>query len=352
MKAMIIALAAIVALNFLNCKDNGAGPPPIGPDTTSHTFSWTITSLGDGGGSILNDVTILNDTLAFAAGEIYLADSTGTIDPTPYCFARWDGVRWRLERMKYFTPGSIGDSSNAKGRSIFANSVDDIWLCAGAVFHWNGIKWNTFYGTGAEGTTESWCDGKGNCWFVGRGGTIVFYNGASWQKLASGTNLDVGDIWGAGDPANADYELLAVAGNPYVSLDRKIMKIMGSTVTTLSDSGISQPLSGIWFVPKTHYYVAGGGIFEKLTLADPTWRNDPLTITRFYTNCIRGEALNDVFACGAFGEMLHYNGASWRSFQPQTGLNSGQYLRLAVKGNLVIAVGYDSSRAVVAIGRR
>src|SRR5437867_933439 len=41
-------------------------------DTTSHSFQFFRDTLGDGSSSVLNDVAIINDTLAYAVGEIYL----------------------------------------------------------------------------------------------------------------------------------------------------------------------------------------------------------------------------------------------------------------------------------------
>ncbi|MDL1891482.1 hypothetical protein FBQ87_01125, partial [Sphingobacteriales bacterium CHB3] len=38
-------------------------------DTTSHNFTWQIDTLGDGNASTLNDIAIINDTLAYAVGE-------------------------------------------------------------------------------------------------------------------------------------------------------------------------------------------------------------------------------------------------------------------------------------------
>jgi len=47
-------------------------------DTTSHDFSWQIYTLGDGtGSSCLYDVAIINDTLAYAVGEIYILPPVG-----------------------------------------------------------------------------------------------------------------------------------------------------------------------------------------------------------------------------------------------------------------------------------
>ncbi|MBI3006249.1 MAG: hypothetical protein HYY49_12660, partial [Ignavibacteriales bacterium] len=56
-----------------SCKDVGVIPPEDNsPDTTSHNFTWTIDTVGDGNSSVLYDVAIINDTLAYAVGEIYL----------------------------------------------------------------------------------------------------------------------------------------------------------------------------------------------------------------------------------------------------------------------------------------
>jgi hypothetical protein len=66
---------------------------------------------------------------------------------------------------------------------------------------------------------------------------------------------------------------------------------------------------------------------------------------------VKGNGLNDVMVVGAYGEVLHWNGVSWRSYRDITGLN-GSYTSVAVDGNFVIAVGQNDTQAVVAIGRR
>jgi hypothetical protein len=53
-------------------------------DTTSHNFTWQIDTLGDGSSSVLYDVAIIDDTLAYAVGEIYKRDSVGNWDPNAY----------------------------------------------------------------------------------------------------------------------------------------------------------------------------------------------------------------------------------------------------------------------------
>jgi hypothetical protein len=55
---------------------------------------------------------------------------------------------------------------------------------------------------------------------------------------------------------------------------------------------------------------------------------------------------------GDFGELYHFNGATWHNFTAQTGLEDGYYRRIAMKGDIIVAVGENSGRAAIALGRR
>jgi hypothetical protein len=182
-----------------------------------------------------------------------------------------------------------------------------------------------------------------------------YFNGTQWQKLATGTTLAIQDIWGSKDPTTGTLEIIAVASEPFcASRGRRILRASGTTITTLSDSGITQTLTGVWFSASRGYYISGGGIFDKHSLNDTQWLN-PLQgsgITVQYLSAIRGNAVNDFFAVGSNGDVLHFNGSSWRNFRDQTALSYGDYYAVAVRGDLVCAVGEDLSRAVIAIGRR
>ena len=68
-------------------------------DTTSSNFTWQTFTLGGAASSALFDVAIINDTLAYAVGEIYINDSTGQVDPQPYNLAIWNGNSWRIQKV-------------------------------------------------------------------------------------------------------------------------------------------------------------------------------------------------------------------------------------------------------------
>src|SRR5208283_4515628 len=89
------------SLSTLACKKES----PVAPsqssdfDTTSHAWTFTITLLGDGGGSELYDISIVNDSLAYAVGAVYKQDSSGNFEINPFDLTVFDGQRWNLEQV-------------------------------------------------------------------------------------------------------------------------------------------------------------------------------------------------------------------------------------------------------------
>ncbi|MBI3194917.1 MAG: hypothetical protein HYZ34_10695 [Ignavibacteriae bacterium] len=325
-------------------------------DTTSHDIVWHIDTLGDGASSILYDVAIVNDTCVWVVGDINYQDSAGNWLPI-YNAARWDGRKWNLHRILVRDFGTV--TGYFPLITLYAFSPNNIWFASYAdLIHWDGTTFTSraFFGTTIPfkgQVTQMWGTSSNNIYCTGRTGSIYHYNdnGNTWQKLVTGTQLDIQDIWGA-QTKTGEWEILAVASNPFSSYERKILRIDGVTVSELSDNGIDWPLSSIWFKPNRHYYVAGSGVYEKRTLEEQQWKNEPLDITTYYTNRIRGTKLNNVLFCGAYGDLFHFNGFDWYSYRPQTQLSFGQYQSLDTKGNIVVAVGDEYARAVVARGYR
>jgi hypothetical protein len=317
-------------------------------DTTSHNFTWEIDTLGDGSSSVLYDVAIINDTLAIAVGEISIKDSLGNWINPPFNLAKWDGKKWRLSRVLYL-------GGYAPIKFIFASSENDVWFGMGYLVRWDGSRYNSievppFYGVGSN---KMWRSSNGELYVVGNNGTIAFSsnNGSSWRKIESGTTLDIQDIWGA-QKKTGGWEILAVASKPFVNFEKKILAISSTTVTAISDTGIPEPLSTVSFFPGHGYYVSGSGIYEKRRLSDRLWANHPLDITHYYIYKMRANDVNDIAAAGGVGEVLHFNGLTWKSFFLNTRLGYGNYYSIAIRGDLIVAVGEDYPRAVVALGRR
>ena len=323
-------------------------------DTTDHKFTFeTFTFGGQGGSSTLYDVAIINENDIWAVGEMYVYDSTGT--PTLYNAVHWDGSSWELKRIKTEFRGNI---ITIELEGIFAFSPTDIWMVGSLPIHGDGQNWTMF---DIRTTTDpnlslskAWGANTNDMYFVGRGGSIAHYtngpSGAGWQKINSGTELNINDIWGDFNKETGKYEILAVASISS-SFDRAILSIDPATriVTQLYTEPIQYKLKGVWFKSNKQYYVAGDGIYQKNKLSDNSWRNKPFDITKFFIEKIRGNNINDIFAVGGVGEILHYNGISWKSYFNTTKLSNGNYYSIAVKDNLVLAVGEDNPKAVLII---
>ena len=350
MKTTSFVLFVLLSFCALTCKkESPVGPSqPIVPDTTSHNFTFqTFTFGGNAGSCVLSDVAIISDTNIWAVGAIYLDSANGAPDPFPYNVAHWDGQTWTLKQI---TVNYQANPITAPLDGIFAFSGTDIWMTNGFPVHGDGANWQMYQlqdmGIGAS-VSKAWGTSSSNIYFVGNDGSIVRYDGSSWTKISSGTTLTFNDIYGSGG------QILAVCSQDYPA-GQGIFSIAGNSATQISASQIDpiEEFFSVWFVPNQQYYVVGDGIYQKNSLPDSAWRNGPLDITHDATTRVRGNNINDVFIVGAFGEFLHWNGVSWRSYITQTGLADGSYTSVAVQGNLVVAVGANDAQAVITMGRR
>ncbi|MCF7801954.1 MAG: hypothetical protein K9N34_08040, partial [Candidatus Marinimicrobia bacterium] len=159
-------------------------------DTTSHDFTWTIDTLGSYG-SYLNDVAIIDENNIWAVGMI-------ETDSGSYNAAHWDGERWALLRI---TAGGVFNPLN----SVFAFKSDDIWFGKQSLpIHFDGYSFYKFT-PAADGypggfiINAIWGSSPEDVWFVGSGGSIVHYDGGGFQRMQSGTEVDLKDIDGTSD---------------------------------------------------------------------------------------------------------------------------------------------------------
>lgn len=103
----------------------------------------------------------------------------------------------------------------------------------------------------------------------------------------------------------------------------------------------------MWFGENTPLYVCGGGVH---IYENNQWR-EVTDIPNIYTNRVRGNHQNDVFVVGDFGLVAHYNGIDWKVYD-EIQFSPCVYQGLAVKDDLVVAVGTTGVYAVICVGRR
>lgn len=340
------ACFGLLTLSF-NC-DLFTGPHNGGgADTTSHAFTWQTFMLGDGNASTVNGVTILNDSLVYVAGDIEKLDSNGQFQSLPYNLARWNGQAWQLITLKYncrlYYP-NCGPDPNlySQATAVYAFGPNDVWIAAGSVHHLQDTTWTEEAGIeGAGSANKIWGNSPTDLWFVGNVGFVAHRNtNGVWQNLNSGTATNINDVWGIGNST----VYCAVSNDFDPNAERRILRITnGNKVDTVS--WIGRTVGSVWTPDGTHLYACGDGVFEN----DGSGWKEMLTGASVVTSSIRGNATNDFVVVGGNGIIAHWNGNSFKIY-PST--MNVIYKSVAMRGNLVVAVGTTGVRAVVRIGRR
>ena len=344
MKTISFVLFALFSFCALTCKKESPTAPPSELDTTSHAWTFTINLLGDGGGSELYDISIVNDSLVYAVGAVYKRDSSGNFEINPFNLAVFDGQRWNLEQVSV---SFHGNTIIVPLQGVCAFSSTEIWFAGSLPIYGNGATWQMYDLRTTLNpyidVSKAWGPNSQQMYFVGLNGTIVSYFNGSWQKLASGTSLNIQDAYGAGN------NILAVASNPGESLDKEILQINGTSVTQLSTAPIQWPLSSVWFAPG-HYYLVGQGIYGRL-LQITFGSRIPLTLL---TSSRVFGATHGMISLWLEDTDNYCTSTESRGdrYQSILGLQNGSIARIAVKGNLMIGVGSLGSKAVAFIGRR
>jgi hypothetical protein len=334
-------------------------------DTTSHAFIWQVDTLGLAF-SHARDVAIISQSETWVVGEFCLNDSSRRIDN----LARWDGSTWTYDRVYFSVCDStvIGVGSTVNPcTAIFALSRDNVWITDGAVFvNWDGFKFRQVcrYGNIIDGELlKLWGTSNTNMFAVGQKGKISHYDGASWQKMESGTDIDLLDVWGSPDGSVVwacgwtDFKPTILLRYQNGVWNKAYQD--EANLYSYSQDSLSGPVKSVWTNSSNRLFALTW--FDLYQLPTNTrgegqvlWGMENPNI--WASEKIRGTAINNLAAVSYPGLIWHYNGLSWESFDYLK--NSHDYLRnVDVTGDQIVAVGdrnYDGIHyyGVVYRGRR
>jgi len=320
-------------------------------DTTSHDFNWeTFTFGGANGSSVLNDVAVINENDIWAVGEIHTEwtdqyDSNG-VWVQPYNAVHWDGQRWELKRIMFYTFCNQTHIAPYPARAVFAFQDGKIAIAQsgsqlrlienntiGAI-QCLPVSVNAMWGTTSE-----------DFYVVGNNGNIAHYDGSRWEKIESGTDVNLVDIWGT-----EEGEQIWVCGNedfkPTLLLkikDNKIKAIFNSSdyLFVFDNKQISGGIEGVWtnngnFVYITTWYsIYRKSLYNKTQEVKALKGGNPQT---FFGLRSRGTEINNIFTIGAKNLIYHYNGANFKSFQEPSN-DQIEYYSLDVKSNITVLCG-------------
>jgi len=340
-KAIILALL-IIPIVIINpgCKKSTEPPPDVPPDTTTHNYEWTISQFGTGAGSsYLYDVFAISEDDVWAVGKITTneQDSLGN-DLDPYNIIHWDGTQWNLERNLY-------SGIAVPGQAVFGFNENELYVVAGSTFKWDGISWtdlNVPFGIFDGNVNKFWGTSSSNLFFVGGNGTLVHYNGSDWTKLDSGTDMNIGDICGFDDGS-----FYCVAGTDIAQPNEFLIYKDGQLQNIILHNENSK--NSLWGSSTTDIYAVGEGIFHYNgnSLQMKEWPND---VPKILMSSVRGTASNNIFICGHFAFIMHYNGMDWYYYEKL--YNHITLKSISVLENQVFVVGTDGYNAYIYHGKK
>jgi len=335
-------------------------------DTTSHNFTWQTFEFGEHGNSVLYDVAIIDENNIWAVGEIYMKDSLGNYDHNAYNAVHWDGQKWELKRINMLS--DCNPVIYPPLRTIWAFDNKKMVVCSGGSIGWfDGIGNITDCSirpllTGS--INKMWGSSSNDLYAVGNGGNIAHWDGSSWKKIESGTDVDILDVWGSPDGSivwacgyydnkPGTYLMRSVNKNFEIAYDGT-----SNRIRILTDTISGRIITA--YTPNSKKVLIGttSGVYNARANTKGEAKRISFTQGQFpgLPFRLRGTGLNDFIIVGEYCFIAHYNGYSWKYYD-ELWTDHTRLRSVAQMNNISVAVGsrYMSpiySPAVIYMGRR
>jgi hypothetical protein len=233
-----------------------------------------------------------------SASDLYTATHTGVMRWNGSAWSYADPVRWReLMDVRGFTGGRVW----GVGRN-------------GVMVRWNGTAWDGLVYNGTAVTTLAlgdftpparrislngiWGTSESAIVVVGDSGTVLTWNGTTWQTRASGTTAALTDVWGT---SLTDFYA--------TTADGRVLRFGASTVTPAAGVQAPGALNAVWGSSASNIYAVGeGGMMYRYN--GSSWSRIRLP-TRAALTTVWGSSASEVYAAGSAGALYRYNGTAW-----------------------------------------
>ncbi|APF20750.1 hypothetical protein Cabys_4005 [Caldithrix abyssi DSM 13497] len=281
-------------------------------DTSSHSFAWQIDTLP---GTVF-DISGLDENNVWLVGEFSRSNSqTGETEKFNYGY--WNGKTWKLQ--------SILKEGPYMGIHVF--NKNNIWLTDGGMIHWNGKYWKLYHpwnmgilNETEGGVTKVWGLDSSNVFFIGLTGTIIHFDGYTFKKMESKTNvnlthiygIDENHIWVVGDDRGlhgGHSVLLFFNGSSW-----KVKYHYRYNEGPPFEGGPIGQYRGIW-ADKDSIIMGSGHGFWHESIITGKGRIEPFSFHPIGAEeKIFARNRNDLFMIGHFYTLHHYNGKSWKRY--------------------------------------
>jgi len=192
-----------------------------------------------------------------------------------------------------------------------------------------GFQWKDRYTI-----NKMWGTSSSDLYAVGNNGNIARYDGKNWQKIESGTTLNIGDIWGMSD-GKGGYDKYLAADNFMIKLDSKNQR----TSFTIQQSGF---INSLWAKTDHLIYTAGDGV---TLFKNSNWeRTDNPELNLIFR--IRGEDYNNVSGLSANRKIYHFNGYTWLGIATEP---NNTFIKVEITKKIIASVGWQGDKALITI---
>lgn len=180
---------------------------------------------------------------------------------------------------------------------VFGTSANDAWvtsLSANVAYHFNGATWTLFNPPSPNGLNAVWGDAPSDYWAVGPGGTVLYWDGGTWDN-ATASPVDMTAVSGAQGAVGPEVWAVGDAGT---------VLHFAQGGWNFSNVGKPTALLGVWAVSATDIWAVGNGIFHSTGGA---WTQVPWSGTSTLYG-VWGSSPADVWIVGDNGTLLHHTG--------------------------------------------
>jgi hypothetical protein len=295
-------------------------------------------------------------------GDLVVSSSGWTVGQNGTIY-KWDGSAWQDEIVGGFT----NNASNTTLNGLSCITGNDCWAVGqrnsnrGTIVRLSGSTWSNVTSTFNNNLNAVHCLSSSSCWAVGDNGTIIYWDGSSWEDETGGgftSNVPNRDLfgvfcvalnncWAVGEAYNNDGLIVHWDGSSWED------ETGGSL--TFNNATPEVDLDAIHCVSATECWAVGDaddnrGTIVRWNSATSTWsnavNNNSPDENLYGISCVSNI---DCWAVGdnrnSHGTIVHWDGSNWNNVTAPANatLNEDLYDIFCLGNGSCYAVGRDGS---------